>query len=132
GSVYPFSYHQCYYEREIVPRLHNLGSQVTRITAPTFPQKLELLQQARAVLIPSLIDETSSLVAMEAMACGTPVIAFRRGALAHIVQHGITGFLVDSPEQMAQAVENLANIDPITCRRYAEQFCSSERMADGY
>src|SRR5205807_59279 len=56
GQVYPFSYHQNYYKREIVPRLQKLGSAVTCVPSPTFAQKLELLQQARAVLIPSTVE----------------------------------------------------------------------------
>jgi len=132
GQVYPFSYHQRYYRREIVPRLENLGLQARHIVAPTFSQKLRLLQRARAVLIPSTVEETSSLVAMEAMACGTPVIAFRRGALAQIVVSGVTGFLVESAEEMAEAVREAAKIDRNTCRRYAEQFYADERMAGEY
>jgi len=132
GQVYPFSYHQRYYQREIVPCLHALGSQAKEMTTPNLSQKLELLRQARAVLIPSTVEESSSLVAMEAMACGTPVIAFRRGALAQIVHHGTTGFLVESAEEMAAAIPQIAEIDPNTCRRRAEQLHSDERMVSGY
>ena len=132
GEVYPFSYHQQYYQREIVPRLKALGSRAKHIVTPTFSQKLKLLQRARAVLIPSTVEETSSLVAMEAMACGTPVIAFHRGALAQIVVDGVTGFLVESAAQMAESVKEAAQIDANTCRRYAEQFYSEERMAGEY
>ena len=132
GQVYPFSYHQQYFQCEIVPYLDNELPRVRLAEAPTPAQKLRLLSHARALLVPSLADETSSLVAREAAACGTPVIAFRRGALPEVVCHGVTGFLVDSVEEMAQAVGGLDKITPAACRRYAEQNFSAMRMAEDY
>jgi glycosyltransferase involved in cell wall biosynthesis len=131
GSVYPFSYHQQYFAGEIAPRLER-QSRVRFVESPSFPEKLALMQNARALLITSLIDETSSLVAMEAMACGTPVIAFRRGALPGIVTHGYTGFLVDSIEEMVAARERVVDIDPRACREHVERRFSSARMAADY
>src|SRR5581483_7156273 len=85
GKIYPFSYHQQYFEREIAPLLDRMPN-ATFISSPDARRKRQLLRQAKAVLITSLVNETSSLVAMEAAASGTPVIAFRNGALAEIVQ----------------------------------------------
>lgn len=132
GQVYPFSYHQQYFQREIVPYLDNVLPLVRLAEAPTPTQKLRLLSHARALLVPSLADETSSLVAMEAAASGTPVIAFRRGALPEVVRHGVTGFLVDSVAEMAQAVARLNKITPADCRRYAERNFCATRMAEDY
>ena len=84
-----------------------------------FARKRRLLSAARCLLVPSMAPETSSLVAMEALACGTPVIAYRAGALAEIVEHGRTGFLVESTEAMADAIGRAGTIDPETCRRAA-------------
>ncbi|MGE5206650.1 MAG: glycosyltransferase family 4 protein [Chlamydiota bacterium] len=132
GQVYPFSYHQQYFEREIAPHLNDGLERVSLVEAPNPEQKARLLGQSCALLIPSLADETSSLVAMEAAACGTPVIAFRRGALPEVVRDGVTGFLVDSVEKMAQAAGRLGEIRPAECRRHAEQNFSAACMADGY
>lgn len=130
GQVYPFSYHQEYFRREIFPHLD--GRQIRWDECITAQQKFELLRNARAVLIPSQVAETSSLVAMEAMACGTPVIGFRRGAIPEVVADGVTGFIVDSLEQMIEAETRLEQINPHVCRRHVERNYSASRMADDY
>ncbi len=131
GEVYPFRYHQRFFAREVVPRLKG-NARTCFVQSPTPQEKLELLRGADALLIPSLIDETSSLVAMEAMACGTPVIAFRRGALPEVVEEGVTGFLVDSLDAMAQAARCAGEISPRACRERVEGRYSATRMADDY
>ena len=131
GNVYPFSYHQQYFRREIVPRLER-NSHARFIDSPAFSEKLMLLRHARALLVTSLINETSSLAAMEAMACGTPVIAFRRGALPEVVADGRTGVLVDSLDEMIAAMHRVGQIDPRTCREHVERRFSAARMADDY
>jgi glycosyltransferase involved in cell wall biosynthesis len=129
GQVYPFSYHQQYFEREILPWL---GADVEFVDSPSFAQKVYLLQNARALLLTSTAEETSSLVAMEAMACGTPVIAMRRGAFPEIVAHGETGFIVDDVRDMALAAAEVSKIRSAACRRRVEQMFSSRRMARDY
>lgn len=130
GDVYRFSYHQSFFEREIWPRLD--GNRVRRVQAPGFADKVKLLSRARALLVTSFVAETSSLVAMEAMACGTPVVAFRRGALPEVVEDRVTGFLVDTPEEMVGALADTGKIDPQSCREHVEQCFSAARMADEY
>jgi glycosyltransferase involved in cell wall biosynthesis len=132
GQVYPFSYHQRYFEREILPRIDRMAGRAKLIRSPDFDTKVELLQNARAVLVPSLVDETSSLVAMEAAACGTPVIAFRRGALPEVVQHGVTGFLVTTRDQMMEAVADVSSISPRQAHEYAQVNYSATEMAAAY
>jgi glycosyltransferase involved in cell wall biosynthesis len=90
------------------------------------------LGQAKCLLIPSLVAETSSLVAMEAMSSGTPVIAFRSGALPEVVQHGVTGFIVDSPHEMAASTEKLDAISPETCREEARTRFDASKMVRDY
>jgi len=131
GQVYPFTYHQNYFDRELRPHLNGVA-RVRFIDTPLSFQKRELLRHARAVLLTSTVDETSSLVAMEAMACGTPVVAFRRGAFPEIVADGETGFIVDSIEQMAPAVGAVERISPQACRARVERQFSAWRMAQGY
>jgi len=129
GQVYPFSWHQQYFESRIKPFL---GRNVEFCERPSFAMKTKLLQHARALLAPSLIDETSSLVAMEAAACGTPVVAFRRAALPEMVEHGVTGFLADNAEGLRAALLRLNTISPDVCRGHAEARFSAARMADEY
>ena len=129
GQVYPFSYHQNYFEREIRPQLNG---RVRFVDTPLTSQKLELLRHARALLLTSTVEETSSLVAMEAMACGTPVVAFRRGAFPEIVADEETGLVVDTVEEMAAAFGEVNHISPEKCRERVEQYFSAARMAQEY
>ena len=132
GEVYPFSDHQQYFGREIAPHLAGSSSLVRWLESPSLEEKIRLLTHARALLISSLAEETSSLVAMEAMACGTPVIAFAHGAIPEIVVNGKTGFLVKSVEEMAAAVTKVEEINPAECRQEVEAKFASGRMADDY
>lgn len=129
GQVYPFRYHQDFYASEI--RKH-LNSRIRYVDTPALDQKLKLLANARALLLTSTAQETSSLVAMEAMACGTAVVAVRRGAFPEVVADRETGFVVDSIEDMAQALENLDRISPDACRSRVEQHFNASRMAQDY
>jgi glycosyltransferase involved in cell wall biosynthesis len=95
-------------------------------------QKLELLAGARCLLIPSLVAETSSLVAMEAISSGIPVVAFRSGALPEVVTHEVTGFIVDSQDEMREAVMHVAEISPDVCHETAKARFNASRMVDDY
>jgi glycosyltransferase involved in cell wall biosynthesis len=132
GSVYPLAYHQSYFEYEIAPRLQRLGNRARFVKSPSFATKLELLRHAKAVVITSTAEETSSLVAMEAAACGTPVIAFRRGAHSEIIENGVTGVLVRNQEQMYEALETIDRIRPADCSEHAKKNFSAARMASDY
>ncbi len=129
GEVFAYPEHQEYYAREIAPRL----DAKRRFLGPArLSRKRRLLAAARCLLIPSLVAETSSLVAMEALASGTPVIAFRVGALPEIVEDGRTGFLVDGVDGMAAAILRAGEIDPATCRAAARERFSADRMTSEY
>jgi glycosyltransferase involved in cell wall biosynthesis len=128
GSVFPFDAHLRYFEDEIAPRL---DEQRRFIGSVGLEAKETLLSQASCVVIPSLAEETSSLVAREALASGTPVIAFPRRVLAELIEHGRTGFLVNSVEAMAEAILMADSIDSNACRKAADAFPLS-RMLDDY
>lgn len=132
GQVYPFEWHRQYFDREIRPRLDHAGPNVKWVERPSFEKKVELIRNARAMLLSTQAPETSSLVAMEATACGTPVIAFANGAIPEIVRHGVTGFLVKNWKDMADAIADVEQLCPEDGRAIAEQEFSSRRMADGY
>lgn len=132
GQVYPFTYHQLFYNAKIRPYLGGKNPPICFAETPTLETKLRLLSNARAVLVPSLVEETSSLVAMEAMACGTPVIAFLRGAIPEVVVDQLTGLIVDDVDQMTEAVWRVGEINPYACRVHVETNHSASRMADDY
>lgn len=129
GAVFPYETHQAYFRDEIVPRLNRQR----RFIGPVgFARKRRLLAAARCVVIPSLVPETASLVAMEALACGTPVVAFPAGALAEIVEHGRTGFLVTDVDEMAAAIEAARSLRPEHCREAAWHRFRASRTAARY
>jgi len=87
---------------------------------------------ASGFLMPIRWDEPFGLVLIEAMACGTPVITFNRGGVSEVIADGQTGFIVDSPNEMVEAVGKLDQIDPAQCRRHVEQHFSSQAMGQKY
>jgi glycosyltransferase involved in cell wall biosynthesis len=131
GQIYPFSYHQQYFDREVAPRLRAMPN-AKFISAPSAELKRRLLRESQALLITSLAEETSSLVAMEAAASGTPVVAFRKGAHAEVVREGVTGFLVEDSDQAVPALRNIVSIAPKACLRYAQENFSAVKMAERY
>jgi glycosyltransferase involved in cell wall biosynthesis len=98
----------------------------------THGQKVELLQDARVTLFPIEWEEPFGLVMIESMACGTPVIATRWGAVPEVIEHGRSGIIVDTYREMAHALEEADAIDPLECRRYVEERFAPERMVADY
>jgi glycosyltransferase involved in cell wall biosynthesis len=95
-------------------------------------EKVELLQDARATLFPIEWEEPFGLVMIESMACGTPVIATRWGAVPEVIEHGRSGIVVDDYRLMALALEEADRLDPLECRRYVEGMFAPERMVADY
>jgi glycosyltransferase involved in cell wall biosynthesis len=129
GQVFPYDAHRQYFAEEIQPRL---GPNARFLGPIGFARKRRLLTAARVLLIPSLVAETSSLVAMEALACGCPVVAFPAGALPDLVEPGITGFLVSTIEEMARAIALCDSIDREQCRAIARRRFSLDAMIGSY
>jgi glycosyltransferase involved in cell wall biosynthesis len=127
GEVFPYAEHRSYFLAEVMPRLDKFRRYIGPVGSV---RKRRLLSAARCVLVASTVPETSSLVAREALAAGTPVIAFARGALVDTLEHGRTGFLVDDVAGMALAIGRSAEIDREVCRSVAlERFAAGQMIA---
>lgn len=134
GQVFPYQEHRTYFQERILPRLGGQGAGIKHeFLGPLAPvRKWQLLAEAKCLLHPTLAPETSSLVAMEAMAAGTPVVAYPSGALPEIIDDGFTGFLVDNVEDMAEAIDHIQELKPEDCRAVARERFSRERMIQEY
>ncbi len=94
--------------------------------------KVELLAGARAMVFPIQWAEPFGLVMVEAMACGTPVVAGRWGAAVEVVSHGETGYLADGIEELLDAIGKVDSIDPAACRDRVERMFSKDTMVSAY
>jgi glycosyltransferase involved in cell wall biosynthesis len=118
-----------YFEAHVRP---NLAWGIEYLGEVSHDEKVELLQNARATLFPISWEEPFGLVMIESMACGTPVIATRWGAVPEVIEHGRGGVIVDDHHAMAAAIEEADRLDPAECRRYVEERFSAERMVADY
>ena len=119
-----------YFELEVAPRID--GDRVSYVGAVGPAQRSELLGGARALLHLIAFDEPFGFSVVEAMACGTPVIAFGRGSMPELIEDGITGFLVDDVEGAAAAVPQAAALDRAAIRDQAVARFGRARMVDAY
>jgi len=95
-------------------------------------QKADLLAAAQALLFPIQWAEPFGLVMTEAMACGTPVVAWRNGAVPEVVDDGVTGFVVESMDEMVRAIDRVGELDKRALRAHVEERFSADAMVDGY
>lgn len=121
---------QEYYDNLVAPLLDDPN--VTFFGEADAAQKRQLFSRARCLLHPVMWPEPFGLVMVEAMACGTPVVAFRRGSIPEVVSHGETGYVVDTLDEMVDAVERLEGIDPHRCRSQVADRFSGIKMVSGY
>ena len=117
-------------EAQVMP--HVDGEQVRYVGPVNDAQKNALLGQAAALLMPILWDEPFGLVMAEALACGTPVLGLRRGAVPEVVDDGVTGFVRDTLDELVAAAAALATLDRAACRRAVEERYSETAVVDGY
>ena len=131
GDVTPYlAESEPYYETKIRPRVD--GVRVRHERTLSNPEVLELVSRARAFLFPISWEEPFGLVVAEALAAGTPVIATPRGSLPELVEHGVTGFLGETDDDLAAFVARVGELDRAACRRRAEERFSAERMVSDY
>mgnify|MGYP000866484141 CR=1 FL=1 len=119
-----------YYNTQVAPWVDNQNVFYLGSVGPH--QRNQLLGQAYALLHPIHFDEPFGLSVVESMACGTPVIAFRKGAMPEVVDHGHTGFLVNNVSEACEKLALIANLDRKDCRHWVESRFSQERMTDDY
>jgi len=120
-----------YYEKVMKPLL-NSDKQIIYIGEASNAQKKQWYLHARATLFPIQWGEPFGLVLLESMACGTPVLALRKGAVPEIVLNGITGLTVDTMDEMTAAVGRIPLLDPAACRRHVRDNFSTFTMAEKY
>ena len=118
-----------YFDSEVRPRLTDTD-QVFGVADAT--AKRDLLSRARCLLFPVQWEEPFGMVMIEAMACGTPVVALRAGAVPEVVEHGVTGLICDTPEELPDALRRVSAIDPAACRAHVAARFSAHEMALGY
>ena len=118
-----------YWKKQIEPHLSDKITYEGMLGAKTLKT---FYKNAKAVLVPSLCYESFGLVAAEAMSCGTPVIAFKKGGLREVVKHNETGFLVKNEAEMIKAVKKINKIDPFKCRQRVLDKFSVETMVNEY
>jgi glycosyltransferase involved in cell wall biosynthesis len=121
---------QRYFDEEVAPFID--GEQITYVGVVGAAERARTLGQAKVLLHLIGFDEPFGLSVVEALACGTPVIAYRRGSMAELIDHGVTGFLVDSLDEAIDAIGRVHEIDRAACRRTAQRRFSVDRMADAY
>lgn len=119
-----------YFRSQVKPEVD--GKRVKYIGSVVSEKRNEVLGSALALLHPIRFDEPFGWSIIEANACGTPVIAFPRGAVREIVRDGVNGFLVPDVPDAVDAVDRIAEIPRGACRKMAEDHFSSDRMVEGY
>jgi len=119
-----------YYKQEIEPQLDS--KQIIYLGTLTDAQKNEYLGKAKALLFPIEWDEPFGMVMIEAMACGTPVIGFKKGSVPEVIDEGLTGFVVNNELEMIDALQNIGKTDRTTCRQAAENRFDVRKIAAQY
>jgi glycosyltransferase involved in cell wall biosynthesis len=119
-----------YWHDEVAP--HVDGDAVRYVGSVAGAERLELLGTAAGALFPVQWEEPGGTAVVEALACGTPVLALRRGCMPELVDHGVTGFLADTPEELAAYARRVHELDRAACRRAAQRRFGGGRVAEGY
>jgi glycosyltransferase involved in cell wall biosynthesis len=119
-----------YFEQKVAPHID--GDQIVYEGEVSDARKRELFTHAHAFVFPITWPEPFGLVMIEAMACGTPVVALRQGSVPEVLDDGVTGFVRDDFEEFVAAVGRVSEIDPAVCRRTVEERFTVARMVADY
>lgn len=136
-----------YYRQKIVPQVDGIDILIENLIQEE--KRVQLYQNAKALLFPIAWEEPFGLVMTEAMSCGTPVIAYNRGSVAEVVKDGVTGFIIDPDEVdrpgkgqwvikkqgidgLVEAIKRIGEIDRASCRRHVEDNFTIDKMVEGY
>ena len=122
--------HRGWFDAHVAPKID--GRMVRYVGPVDDAEKSELLGNAIALLMPVLWEEPFGIVMAEAMACGAPVIGFRRGAVPEVVENGVTGFVVDDLDEMVDAILRVGALDRAACRARVERLYSGDAVTQGY
>ena len=128
GKIDPAN--KLFFDQEIKPFIDN--KQIIFEPLANHSRKQSLYINAECLLFPIDWEEPFGLVMLEALACGTPVVAFNRGSVPEIIVNGKNGFAVDSFEEFLKAIIDAKNLDPQDCRKHVEEFFGVEKMTDQY
>lgn len=129
GRVFPYAEHERYFEEQIAPELDEARTFLGPVRGEA---KRRLLREAACLVVPSRVDETSSLVVMEALAVGTPAIVSERGALPSLIEPGVTGFVATSEQDLTDALGRSGTLDRGACRASAEARFDLKRSIAAY
>lgn len=127
GVSYPS---EGYWQKYVEPHIN--GDSIRFFGNASFDDKIPLIQNAKALLFPTQVQEIFGYVMIEAMSCGTPVIGWDNGSVKEIVKHQKTGYVINSVEEMTEAILKIDQIDRRQVRKRAEQYFSIEKMVSGY
>lgn len=119
-----------YFDQQI--RDHIDGGRIVYLGPADHARKVDLMKRARGLVLPLEVDETFGLAMIEAMACGTPVLAYDRGAVPEVVAQGETGFAAKTYEELRDSLPRLATLDPHRCRGHVALNFSRDRMVTAY
>jgi glycosyltransferase involved in cell wall biosynthesis len=119
-----------YFETRIKPLID--GKRAIFLGEIPQEEKASIISRAKAFLFPIQWEEPFGLVMAESLACGTPVLATKFGATEEVIEHGLTGFLADTWEELGQYIDRIDELDPMVCRRAAEEHFSPRVMAERY
>lgn len=120
-----------YYSDKILP-ITLKHEKITYSGGLSFIEKVKFLSESKALLFPIDWEEPFGMVVIEALACGTPVVAMNRGSMPEIIKHGINGFLANDEKEFEEYVDRVDEIDPAACRKSVEDNFSAECMAAAY